>query len=593
MNKLTDLKERGPVMFYSHPSNNTTRGGNPDCGQGNESNDFENGYNVTAGGQFANIDDFHVSAGNSLNVLSIELNLMINAGDVSTVDLTFYNDEGGSPGSTVVATAPGLVPYAQPLIGSAFGYQVRSVFVDVDLTFEGGASGTSFWMQPEVTTSTAGTVFWEVTTAGSLGAAIHSSDTDEGGAWVVDEEAADGVFTLHCEHAEAPTENPCPFGVSSSIEPITRVVFAGIDNSSSATVDGTPALEDFTDMTGTVTQGESYPIAAEGNTAGDWENYFVAFIDWNQNGNWDDPGERYVIGSITNSTGTDGLQATGTISVPANAALGTTTMRVIKNFNTPVDDACSGISWGQGEDYTILVEEGDGGPGPTTYCEPLLDCTDGDVIFNVTFLEINNTTGCGTNGYSDFTDMVANITPGESHPISVSVGDGWTEHVSVWIDFDNSGTFDQNEFTYVGSGDGSVVSGSIEIPASLGDGNYRMRVRVAAVTEATATWDMACDEDQGYGETEDYTVNVGGVGIAQAEATDFSFYPNPVNDVLTITTDSPVKELTGYNMVGQHVFETGHLNGNKVNFSALPTGMYLFKALLNDGSLKTFKITKD
>ncbi|MDD3772345.1 MAG: GEVED domain-containing protein [Weeksellaceae bacterium] len=143
------------------------------------------------------------------------------------------------------------------------------------------------------------------------------------------------------------------------------------------------------------------------------------------------------------------------------------------------------------------------------YCEPELDCTDNDMITNVTFQEINNDTNCSPNGYGNYTDQIANVVAGETYPISVSVGNGWAyESVSVWIDFDNSGTFDQNEFTYVGTGSAGPVTGEISIPSGVANGQYRMRVRVAAVGEGSATWDMACDESQGYGETEDYTVAV-------------------------------------------------------------------------------------
>ena len=155
----------------------------------------------------------------------------------------------------------------------------------------------------------------------------------------------------------------------------------------------------------------------------------------------------------------------------------------------------------------------DGGDPGLTYCEPVLDCGDGDMITNVTFQEIDNTTGCSPNGYGDYTNLVATVQPGDTYPISVTVGDGWTsESVSVWIDFDNSGTFDEGEFFYIGTGSDEALTGDIDIPVGLADGEYRMRVRVAAVGEPSATWDMACDEDQFYGETEDYTVEVDGSG---------------------------------------------------------------------------------
>jgi hypothetical protein len=146
----------------------------------------------------------------------------------------------------------------------------------------------------------------------------------------------------------------------------------------------------------------------------------------------------------------------------------------------------------------------------TCFCVPTLDCTDNDVITNVTFGTINNTTTCGANGYGNYTTLPAvDVFTSQSYPISVTVGSGYTsESVSVWIDYNQNGAFEANEFTYIGTGSGSVVSNSIAIPTTAATGNTRMRVRVAAVGSALATPNLACDEDQGYGETEDYLVNI-------------------------------------------------------------------------------------
>src|SRR5690554_533591 len=327
--------------------------GGDDCGQGDDSNGFENGYNITAGGTFRNADDFIVSAGNTLNVRSIVLNVFANE-PVSSVNINFFEDGGGMPGSTIVESVSGLVPYAQVPIGSNFGYTIYGVYLEVDLNFAGGASGASYWMQPEAVTDVA---FWEVTSLGSLGELIHTSEAM--GPWMPDEDGVNhAVFKLHCEVVTAPDPG-CLFDITASVEPITRVVLAGIDNTSSAVVNGSPALEDFTHIEGTMGQGTEYDIALEGNTDGNWTNYFTVWIDWDQNGVWE-ADEMYEIGSITNSTGTDGQQATGTITVPADAPLGSTTMRVIKSFGSSPTDPCGQYSFGQGEDYTIIVEEGVG-----------------------------------------------------------------------------------------------------------------------------------------------------------------------------------------------------------------------------------------
>lgn len=145
----------------------------------------------------------------------------------------------------------------------------------------------------------------------------------------------------------------------STVEPITYVQIQAISNRSDAAVDGSPAHEDFTSVITDIIRAETHEITLEGNTDGNFDNRFVVFIDWNQNGVLDDDGEVYIIDQpLTNSTGEDGIQIVGDINVPADALLGNTRMRVKKNFNTARIDPCLAEgAYGQAEDYTINVLE--------------------------------------------------------------------------------------------------------------------------------------------------------------------------------------------------------------------------------------------
>ena len=151
-----------------------------------------------------------------------------------------------------------------------------------------------------------------------------------------------------------------PLDFTSNVEPITLVDVAGINNVTSATVNGTPDHEDFTTINGDMEAGMSYPIALEGNTDGNFTNRFVVFIDWNQNDILNDAGEVYEITDLlVNSTGVDGQQSNGTIDVPPGALPGTTRMRVKKQFGTTnYLDPCLATGFGQAEDYTIEVTSG-------------------------------------------------------------------------------------------------------------------------------------------------------------------------------------------------------------------------------------------
>ncbi len=230
----------------------------------------------------------------------------------------------------------------------------------------------------------------------------------------------------------------------------------------------------------------------------------------------------------------------------------------------------------------------------TDYCEPVLDCTDGDLITNVTFQEINNETDCSPNGYGDYTDQIANVEAGGVYSMSVTVGSGWTyESVMVWIDFDNNFVFEPSEYYFIGSDPGTTNTADITIPEGTEEGEYRMRVRVGAVNpDLNDLTVMACDEDTVYGETEDYTINVGQLGISDMNSFDFAYYPNPVKDVLNITSNKTIENVAVFNLAGQKVLANAQVSNNKINVSALPSGVYVFKLTLEGGQVETFKIVK-
>jgi|SRR5690554_259270 len=230
----------------------------------------------------------------------------------------------------------------------------------------------------------------------------------------------------------------CVFDIENAVEPITRVVFSNIDNASSPT--STEALEDFTHIEGEVSRNFNYEIALEGNTAGPRTNYFTVWIDWNQNGEWTDEGEMIEVGSITNSTGLDGQQATVNITVPENATLGETTMRVIKNYNSSPTDPCFIYDNGQAEDYTLVVD---------------------------------------------------NL-----------------------------------------------------------------------------------------------------VGIKDIHTSKFSYYPNPTDGIVYITSKMDVESITVYNLLGQQVINSSNTKDKKVDLAPLSKGTYLFKVIFNDGQVETFKVLK-
>jgi len=222
--------------------------------------------------------------------------------------------------------------------------------------------------------------------------------------------------TIAGQNSNRPMAFPDPYcevDGFSWIEAITRVEFADIDNPSP--VNSTISHEDFTSVVANVSAGETYSFAAEGDTGGNYTNHITVWIDWNQDGIFDEATERYEIGTLQGSTGEDGQQAVSDIEVPADALAGQTRMRVMKNFSSPVSDSCDAGSFGQAEDYTVAVGGGGGGTAGETCDAPI-------VVTSLPYDGAGNTADYGNNYSSSDVPAVA--------PDAVTTGTGSTSYLS-------------------------------------------------------------------------------------------------------------------------------------------------------------------
>ncbi|MBK9191000.1 MAG: T9SS type A sorting domain-containing protein [Crocinitomicaceae bacterium] len=83
------------------------------------------------------------------------------------------------------------------------------------------------------------------------------------------------------------------------------------------------------------------------------------------------------------------------------------------------------------------------------------------------------------------------------------------------------------------------------------------------------------------------------VSVAELNDGDFTVYPNPANDVVTITTDGTADQLTVFNLNGQVI--TSFINPQAietVNVSELPAGTYLIQ-VTNEGVVTEEKLVVD
>ncbi|AWA30823.1 hypothetical protein HYN48_12445 [Flavobacterium magnum] len=72
----------------------------------------------------------------------------------------------------------------------------------------------------------------------------------------------------------------------------------------------------------------------------------------------------------------------------------------------------------------------------------------------------------------------------------------------------------------------------------------------------------------------------------------FSYYPNPVKNVLTLTNTKNITSVEVYNMIGQRlIVKNDNSTTSKVDMSGLPNGSYVVK-MTADGMTKTVKVLK-
>lgn len=101
--------------------------------------------------------------------------------------------------------------------------------------------------------------------------------------------------------------------------------------------------------------GVFYPFSVEvGTCNGNYNNWTKAWIDFNQNGLFTDPGEQiYSSSAATNGPHIE----SGIIGVPANAVQGITRMRVVNVETTATTgvNPCGTYTWGETEDYFVTI----------------------------------------------------------------------------------------------------------------------------------------------------------------------------------------------------------------------------------------------
>ncbi|CAN5455653.1 hypothetical protein BH10BAC3_BH10BAC3_24590 [soil metagenome] len=134
-------------------------------------------------------------------------------------------------------------------------------------------------------------------------------------------------------------------GQSTAKEYVSLVWIGAIKN----TTGSNNGYANFTSLSTNLTKAATITGYLQGTLGGKFKEYYRVWIDYNQDGDFEDPGE--LAASISSSAG--GLHAIN-FTVPATATPGTTRMRVTMKYGS-VPLSCGVYSRGETEDYTVTI----------------------------------------------------------------------------------------------------------------------------------------------------------------------------------------------------------------------------------------------
>ncbi len=146
----------------------------------------------------------------------------------------------------------------------------------------------------------------------------------------------------------------CPSNATSTGDThIGGVTFGTFNNPSPA---GCATYTNYSSLAGLVANNDStYNVVVNHSSCGGpYTSYATVFIDFNQNGQLTDPGERFDL--IAQSPGALGNH-TGTITIPSTALPGVTRMRVVlaETWSSMNVNPCGTYGYGETEDYNITI----------------------------------------------------------------------------------------------------------------------------------------------------------------------------------------------------------------------------------------------
>lgn len=262
-----------------------------------------------------------------------------------------------------------------------------------------------------------------------------------------------------------------------------------------------------------------------------------------------------IWGSVSSATGYNvRYKAVSSSTWLTTTATGTSTsvsgLSASTNYEFQVQTNCGGSNTSAYSASQTFTTSAAGGT-PVSYCASKGNSTTDEWIAKVVIGNISNTSG-NNSGYKDYTNLSLNTSLGAVISFTLTPGFNggilgnttYPEYWRIWIDYNKDGDFvDAGEMVYdAGSTFTTAKSGSFTIPATALTGVTRMRVQMKYNAAPSSC------ESFGYGEVEDYAVNIAAGGFMadndQVASTtvlstgpSFNIYPNPTSGLVYIDSD--------------------------------------------------------
>ena len=358
----------------------------------------------------------------------------------------------------------------------------------------------------------------------------------------------------------------CGGGPTSDIDSNLESFFL-LGNTSQINYNGCPGVlgvEDQTSLGADLSAGGNYVATVQfGTCGGNYSGAGEAWIDWNQNGNYE-PTE-----SIGSWQGTPPTTSSNfNFFVPANSIAGVTKMRVTQEEQGSIPlDPCAEFTWGSVVEFSIFITGG-------IDCTGFLGNTSAEAIIvqSIPFVDTNNTVMCYSSESTVYNSPDVFYKFG-TNPLAAS----------TTVSLCNS-SFD----TYL-----TILDLNLNVIAFNDDGNS-CSFGQSEITFESGSYDSLYAVVEGWNlENGEYIINITeelNVGIDQNLKTGFNLFPNPANNILNFS-GGLISKVEVFDIQGRKVLSAVNKFGiTDLDISFLNSGSYLVKAQCRGKEWKTKKL---